>query len=314
MCGTHTKARAIDTHQRAWVLILHFLLHPPNPCATSIHEEEQQTKNNKPRDKNIPCPKSLCAPFVNSQCVGHTTKAKAIDAHKWASCYQYTWRKTTRTNLITKIFHLQENRVVKCVELRHCISTLKATCKSSPCPHMFTATFWHLKMTLGRFKRRQDVEGMCATTLHPGMFCPWFGVQEEKKWNMCVYVRAVLVCVCVFQISSSASFLLCQSVAAMEHPGLAQPSISRLPWLSAYRQTHTTAATHELTQTSDKPQFREKPRPPATLLKGYSCCVRGHGARKIFSPKIQHRQQVVLLRHFLSFSACHTLLTAIWRT
>lgn len=172
---------------------------------------------------------------------------------------------------------------------------------------MFTATSWHLKMTLGRFKRRQDVEGMWATTPHPGMFCPWFGVEEKKKLNMCKYV--LYVCVREFRSTSSARFPLCQSVAAMEHPGLAQPSISRLPWLSASRHTHTQTHTNLW-----QPSVQRKPRPPATLLKGYSCCLRGHGAKKIFSPKTQHRQQVVLLRHFLSFAACHTLLIAIWRT
>ena len=45
--------------------------------------------------------------------------------------------------------------------------------------------------------------------------------------------------VCVFRSTSSARFPLCQSVAAMEHPGLAQPSISRLPWLSAHARANT---------------------------------------------------------------------------
>lgn len=110
---------------------------------------------------------------------------------------------------------------------------------------------------------------------------------------MCKYV---LYSMCVFRSTSSARFPLCQSVATMEHPGLAQPSISRLPWLTRER-THS---------------VQRKPRPPATLLKGYSCCLRGHRAKKIFFPKIQHRKQVVLLRHFLSFTACHTQLIAIW--
>lgn len=147
----------------------------------------------------------------------------------------------------------------------------------------------------------------------PLVWCSW-----KKKMCVCICrVCPVRVCVyahtctCVFQSTSSASFLLCQSVAAMEHPGLAQPSITCPPWLSAYRHTHIHSWVHtNLWQTS----VHRKPRPPATLLKGYSCCVRGRGAKKIFSPKIQHRQQVVLLRHFLSFSACHTLLIAIWRT
>lgn len=58
---------------------------------------------------------------------------------------------------------------------------------------MLTATFWHLKMTLGRFKHRQDVEGMRATTPHSGMFCPWFGVEGGEKMK---YVHVALyVCV-----------------------------------------------------------------------------------------------------------------------
>lgn len=68
-------------------------------------------------------------------------------------------------------------------------------------------------------------------------------LRGEKKNEICA-CSSVCVCGCVAQSTSSARFPLCQSVAAMEHPGLAQPSISRLPWLSAYRHTHTDTHTN----------------------------------------------------------------------
>lgn len=84
---------------------------------------------------------------------------------------------------------------------------------------------------------------------------------------------------CVCQCTSAARFPLGQSVAAAEHPGLAQPSIRRRPRLSAYRHTQRNAHTH--THKCGKslacvlePSDRRMPRPPTTLLKGYSCCVR----------------------------------------
>lgn len=139
----------------------------------------------------------------------------------------------------------------------------------------------------------------------------WGGKKERR--NVCTScMRMCMCCVCVVWSTSAARFPLCQSVAAMEHPGLAQPSIRRLLWLSAYRHTHTRSV-----MSSHKPPITlgsEETKATHDFIKGYSCCVRGHRAKRIFSPKIQHRQQVMLLRHFLSFSACHTLLTAIWRT
>lgn len=105
---------------------------------------------------------------------------------------------------------------------------------------MFTATFCCFKMTLGRFKHRQDVEGMWATTTThlplPVLGCSAHSLvlRWGEKKKKCVYVCSV----CVFQSTLTARFPLCQSVAAMEHPGLARPSISRLPWLSAFRHTH----------------------------------------------------------------------------
>ncbi len=147
---------------------------------------------------------------------------------------------------------------------------------------MLTASFWRFRMTLGRLKRRQDAEGTRATT-PPILGCSARGLMLREKYEICVC--SLGVCVCVAQSTFSARFPLCQSVAAMEDPGLAQPSISRLPWLSAsthiHRHTHT--HTHSWAHTNLwQPSVQRKPRPPTTLLKGYSCCVRGHGAKKTF--------------------------------
>lgn len=100
-----------------------------------------------------------------------------------------------------------------------------------------------------------------------------------EKRNMCMYV--LNVCVCVFQSISSARFPLCQSVVATEHPGFAQPSIICLPWWGFQKHTHTCAHMHTITLLSSYAPLttfrcQRKPRPPATLLKGYSCCIRGH--------------------------------------
>lgn len=56
-----------------------------------------------------------------------------------------------------------------------------------------------------------------------------FGV-EDTKIRVCLFCS----CVCVFPSYFPARFLLCQSVTAMEQPGFAQPSISRLPWLNIF--------------------------------------------------------------------------------
>lgn len=146
-------------------------------------------------------------------------------------------------------------------------------------------------------------------------------VRWRKKWNMWMCV-CVCLCVRIFffssQCASTARFLLCQSVATTEHHGLAQPSISRLPWLSAYRHTrtntHTWHDTHTRTQTTDILQFRQKSKDTRYVIKRLQLLCAWAQSTNNFSPKIQHAQSCRLVCHFLNFCACHTLLLSIWRT
>lgn len=128
--------------------------------------------------------------------------------------------------------------------------------------------------------------------------------------------------VCVFQSTLTARFPLCQSVAAMEHPGLARPSISRLPWLSAFTDTHTHTLASTLARSLmslHKPLTAlssEKTKATRYFIKRLQLlCMWAQNKNRIFffSPKIQRSQQVMLILHFLNFSACHTQLIAIWR-
>lgn len=115
--------------------------------------------------------------------------------------------------------------------------------------------------------------------------CPRLGVgaKKKKKKKRCVRV-CLFAYVCDFPCISIARLLLCQSVATVEHPGIAQASISRLPWMNAYRHTeiHT-----ELPKHPDKARVQRNPRLSAGLLKGYSCCECGHEKKMIWPPKIQ---------------------------
>lgn len=154
-----------------------------------------------------------------------------------------------------------------------------------PClSHMFTATIWHLKVALGSFNLWQDVEGMLRQPpILDSMPQTWCGGKKKKKKKRCVRV-CLFAYVCDFPCISIARLLLCQSVATVEHPGIAQASISRLPWMNAYRHTeiHT-----ELPKHPDKARVQRNPRLSAGLLKGYSCCECGHEKKMIWPPKIQ---------------------------
>lgn len=156
------------------------------------------------------------------------------------------------------------------------------------------------KATLGRLQQRQNVLGLLVTA------------KPSPKSHL---DSSTSPCSGMFRLSSVrnvpapcavvlARFPLGQSVAAAEHPGLAWPSIRRQPRLSASSQkkkrkkenmhAHTHKHTHipskSWTRTNvQQASVRGMPRPPATLLKGYSCRLRGKGATS--STKIQSGQQ-----------------------
>lgn len=150
---------------------------------------------------------------------------------------------------------------------------------------MFTAPFWHLKTTLCRFNRRQDVEGMWATTFPSWdvvslVWCIW-----KKKMTVCMCrVCPVRVCVCVCVSQHFHCQLSAVPICSSHGASWTCSAINQSPAMAECLQTHTYPLiwVHtNLWQTS----VQRKPRPPATLLNGYSCCVRGHSAKKNFSPR-----------------------------
>lgn len=140
-------------------------------------------------------------------------------------------------------------------------------------------------------------------------------LRGKKRKKKCVYVLYAYVY--VLRVCSLEHFC-CQvsavPICSSHGASWTRSAINQTPAMAECLQTHTHTRS---VMSSHKPPITlgsEETKATHDFIKGYSCCVRGHRAKRIFSPKIQHRQQVMLLRHFLSFSACHTLLTAIWRT
>jgi len=154
---------------------------------------------------------------------------------------------------------------------------------------MFTAPFWCLK----RFKRYKMWRA-CGRQPHIlGCAARDFGVSGGN--NVC---KCMCVCVPGLRRTYCARFPLGQSVAAMEHPGLALPSISRLPWLSTCTHTHTHTHSHKPLTTLSL----EKTKAARYFIKRLQLLFTWSRSKLDFLSRTRSRQQVVPLRHLISLS------------
>lgn len=138
------------------------------------------------------------------------------------------------------------------------------------------------------------------------------GKKKRNMCSLCVYMR---VCSLEHFYCQVSAVPICSSHGASWTYSAINQSPAMAECLQIHIQdTHTHTHSHSCAYTNLwQLPVQRKTKATRDFIKRLQLLCTWARSKKDSFPRF-NRQQVVLLRHFLSFSACHTLLIAIWRT